>query len=317
MANKQENPNDAALQPIQQPNTPALVFDTIEHFTNAQRMCQCLATAGMLPAHFRGQENLGNCMIALEIAQRGQLPVMEVFQNLIIVQGRVSWYASHLIGRVNACGKYSTLTWESEHEGTENWRMRARAIELSTGEVLTGSWVSLQMAKAEHWGAKWNTMPEQMLRYRSAAFWVRAFCPNIAMGIKDQYEVEDIVAEEIASGKPAAATVSTDEKRTKAKNALKAAIAKKDNAEEAQVVNENPDNQPENKQPADAPAETAQPAQAPANEPQAVVKVVVEPTDGAQPAKPRNPYLDRALENMGLRNPQSGAQAPANDPNVQ
>jgi hypothetical protein len=47
------------------------------------------------------------------------------------------------------------------------------------------------------------------------------------------------------------------------------------------------------------------------------VKVVVEPTEGAQPAKPRNPYLDRALENMGLRNPQSGAQAPANDPNVQ
>ena len=277
MANKQENPNDAALQPIQQPNAPALVFDTIEHFNNAQRMCQCLATAGMLPAHFRGQENLGNCMIALEIAQRGQLPVMEVFQNLITVQGRISWYATYLIGRVNNCGKYSTLTWESEHENTENWRMRARSVELSTGEVLTGSWVSIQMARAEHWGAKWNTMPEQMLRYRSAAFWVRAFCPNIAMGIKDQYEVEDIVAEEIATGKPSA-TVSTDEKRTKAKNALKAAIAKKDTAEEAQPV----------------------------------VEVVVEQTDGAQPAKPRNPYLDRALENMGLKQPASGAQ-PAND----
>lgn len=249
MANKQENPNDAALQPIQQPNAPALVFDTIEHFNNAQRMCQCLATAGMLPAHFRGQENFGNCMIALEIAQRGQLPVMEVFQNLITVQGRISWYATYLIGRVNSCGKYSTLTWESEHENTENWRMRARSVELSTGEVLTGSWVSIQMARAEHWGAKWNTMPEQMLRYRSAAFWVRAFCPNIAMGIKDQYEVEDIVAEEIATGKQSS-TVSTEEKRTKAKNALKAAIAKKDTAEEAQPI----------------------------------VEVVVEPTDGAQPA---------------------------------
>ena len=308
MANKQENPNDAALQPIQQQNAPALVFDTIEHFNNAQRMCQCLATAGMLPAHFRGQENFGNCMIALEIAQRGQLPVMEIFQNLITVQGRISWYATYLIGRVNSCGKYSTLTWESEHENTENWRMRARSVELSTGEVLKGSWVSIRMARAEHWGSKWNTMPEQMLRYRSAAFWVRAFCPNIAMGIKDQYEVEDIVAEEIATGKPAAATVSTDEKRTKAKNALKAAIAKKDNAEEAQVVNENPDNQPDNK-PADAPAQPAQPAQAPANgEPQPVVKVVVEPTEGAQPAKPRNPYLDRALKNMGLNNPNGDTQ---------
>ena len=304
MENKQENPNDAALQPIQQPNAPALVFDTIEHFENAQRMCQCLATAGMLPAHFRGQENLGNCMIALEIAHRGQMPVMEVFQNLITVQGRISWYAAYLIGRVNNCGKYSTLTWEQEHEGTAQWRMRARAVELATGELLVGSWVSLQMARDEHWGAKWNTMPEQMLHYRSASFWTRLYCPNIGLGIKDQYEVEDIVAKEVATGKPAE-TVSTDEKRTKAKNALKAAIAKKDNAEEAQVVNENPDNQPDNK-PADAPA---QPAQAPANgEPQPVVKVVVEPTEGAQPAKPRNPYLDRALKNMGLNNPNDDTQ---------
>ena len=313
MAKTNENPNEVALQPVQQANQPALVFDTIDHFENAQRMCKCLSTAGMLPAHFRGDENIGNCMIALEIAQRGQLPVMEVFQNLIIVQGRVSWFASHLIGRVNACGKYSTLTWESENENTENWRMRARAVELSTGEVLTGSWVSLKMARDEHWGAKWNTMPEQMLRYRSAAFWVRAYCPNIAMGIKDQYEVEDIVAEEIASGKPAAQVVPTEEKKRKAKDVLKAALQKKDNAEEAQVVDESnkPSDTPENREPAQQPANDAQaPANAPetpANgQPKPIVKVVVEPTEGAQPAQPKNPYLEQALQNMGLKKAATG-----------
>ena len=319
MANKQENPNDVALQPVQQANQPALVFDTIDHFENAQRMCKCLSTAGMLPAHFRGDENIGNCMIALEIAQRGQLPVMEVFQNLIIVQGRVSWFASHLIGRVNACGKYSTLTWESENENTENWRMRARAVELSTGEVLTGSWVSLKMANDEHWGAKWKTMPEQMLRYRSAAFWVRAYCPNIAMGIKDQYEVEDIVAEEIASGKPAQ-PAPTEAKTKKAKDALKAALTKKENAEDAQVVDENkPSDTPETQAPAQQPANDAQdPANAPeapaTGEPKPIVKVVVEPTAGAQPAQPRNPYLDRALKNMGLTPKTGDAQDPNNNP---
>ena len=308
MANKQDNQPSEALAVQQQQNTPALVFDNIEHFENAQRMCKCLSTAGMLPAHFRGDENIGNCMIALEIAQRGQLPVMEVFQNLIIVQGRVSWFASHLIGRVNACGKYSTLTWESEHEGTAAWRMRARAVELATGEVLTGSWVSLEMANKEHWGAKWQTMPEQMLRYRSAAFWVRAYCPNIAMGIKDQYEVEDIVAEEVATNPANAQPAATKkEKSDRAKQVLKDALTgKKENAEEAQVVNENHDDA--------APAEGAQapandPApQAPANEPKPIVAITVEPTAGAQPAKPKNPYLEKALQNMGLKAPQDGAQ---------
>ena len=308
---KNENPNNAEMALVQkEQNTPSLVFDNIEHFENAQRMCKCLSTAGMLPAHFRGDENIGNCMIALEIAQRGQLPVMEVFQNLIIVQGRVSWFASHLIGRVNACGKYSTLTWESEHENTEQWRMRARAVELTTGEVLVGSWVSLKMANDEHWGGKWKTMPEQMLRYRSAAFWVRAYCPNIAMGIKDQYETEDAIAE-IVAAEPA--NVPTEEKKRKAKQALKDALTKKENAEEAQVVDENPQNKPsdapETGAQANAPEAPANAAEQPANgQPKPIVKVVVEPTAGAQPAQPRNPYLEKALQNMGLKNPQSGTQ---------
>ena len=54
----------------------ALVFDTVEHFELAQRICQCLITANMLPKQFCGEQNFGNCMLALEIAQRAKLPVM-------------------------------------------------------------------------------------------------------------------------------------------------------------------------------------------------------------------------------------------------
>lgn len=307
MANKQDNQPSEALAVQQQQNAPVLVFDTIEHFEQAQRMCKCLSTAKMLPDHFRGDDNIGNCMIALEIAHRGQLPVMEVFQNLIIVKGRLSWFATYLIGRINDCGKYSTLTWDSDHEGTEAWRMRAKAIELATGKELVGSWVSLKMAADEHWGDKWRTMPEQMLRYRSAAFWQRLYAPNITFGIKDQYEVEDTIAEVIETTIPEQPAATKKEKSDRAKQALKDALTgKKENAEEAQVVNENHDDA--------APAEGAQapandPApQAPANEPKPIVAITVEPTAGAQPAKPVNPYLEKALKNMGLKAPQDGAQ---------
>ncbi len=268
---------------VAKPQQNFLVFDSIEHFEHALRMCKCLASANMLPKHFQGEQNIGNCMIALEIAHRGQLPVMEVLQNLIVVQGRTSWYATYIIGRINSCGLFSTLEWESENDGTANWRMRAKATELKTGKELIGSWVSLQMARDEHWGGKWQTMPEQMLRYRSAAFWQRLYAPNITMGIKDQYEVEDIAFEEV---KPADNPDEAERKNAAAIAALQESIGKK--KPETPATSE-----PE--KPADQPAEGAQ-------EPKPLVEIVVEQPEGEQKPKPESyeATLERAKRNLGI-----------------
>ena len=42
-------------------------------------------------------------------------------------------------------------------------------------------------------GSKWPTMPEQMLRYRAASFWVSAYAPEMAMGLRTEEEQRDIV----------------------------------------------------------------------------------------------------------------------------
>jgi hypothetical protein len=53
------------------------------------------------------------------------------------------------------------------------------------------------MAKAEGWysknGSKWQTMPDQMLRYRAASFFVRSYAPELSLGIHTEHEVADIV----------------------------------------------------------------------------------------------------------------------------
>lgn len=48
------------------------------------------------------------------------------------------------------------------------------------------------MAKAENWGNKWKTMPEQMLQYRAFAFFARVYCPDKLMGLHDEFEQSDI-----------------------------------------------------------------------------------------------------------------------------
>ena len=52
------------------------------------------------------------------------------------------------------------------------------------------------MAKEEGWstkaGSKWKTMPELMLRYRSATFFGRLYAPEILMGMHSADEVQDV-----------------------------------------------------------------------------------------------------------------------------
>ncbi len=70
-------------------------------------------------------------------------------------------------------------------------------IENATGEVIEGCEVTLAMAKAEGWstksGSKWQTMAEQMLRYRAAAFLIRSVAPEIGMGLHTAEEILDTV----------------------------------------------------------------------------------------------------------------------------
>ena len=56
--------------------------------------------------------------------------------------------------------------------------------------------VDWRMVKAEGWdsknGSKWKTMPEVMFHYRAAAFWVRIFAPDCALGMQTAEEIIDV-----------------------------------------------------------------------------------------------------------------------------
>lgn len=57
--------------------------------------------------------------------------------------------------------------------------------------------VSIQMALDEGWltknGSKWQTMPEVMLRYRSASLLGRLYAPELLMGLQTVEEVNDFI----------------------------------------------------------------------------------------------------------------------------
>ena len=200
------------VAPTQQ-SQPISAFSSENAFVSVQRMAKALASSTLVPDSYRGEANLGNCIIALELSQRIGASVMAVMQSMVPIHGKPTWSASFLIATVNSCGRFSPMRfrWVGK-EGTDDWGCRAFAVERESNLELVGALVTIGMAKAEGWygknGSKWKTMPEQMLQYRAAAFWCRAYAPEIALGMHTSEEIQDTPVTQQVVQPAVAATVT-------------------------------------------------------------------------------------------------------------
>ena len=173
--------------------TALSIFTNTDSFELAQRAGKMLASSDLVPKQF--QNNIPNCVIALNIASRLGADPFAVLQSLYIVHGRPAWSSQFLIAMVNASGRYSPLQFRMTGQG-ESAACVAWARHLETDEVVEGPEVSIKMAKAEGWynksGSKWQTLPQLMLRYRAAGFFARLYCPDLCLGMRTMEEESDI-----------------------------------------------------------------------------------------------------------------------------
>ena len=259
------------LQVATQQSQPLSAFSSENAFVSVQRMAKALASSTLVPDSYRGEANLGNCIIALELSQRIGASVMAVMQSMVPIHGKPTWSAAFLIATVNSCGRFSPMRfrWVGK-EGTDDWGCRAYAVEREGNLELVGALVTIAMAKAEGWysknGSKWKTMPEQMLQYRAAAFWTRAYAPEIALGMHTSEEIHDTQASQQVV-QPSVATTVTASVVDVTPNPPEPKRKKKVEPEAIAVAEPVPVPEP-------APAPEPEPASAPAPEPAPLPELV-------------------------------------------
>jgi len=169
-------------------------------FDMLQRQAKMFASSSLVPKEFQG--NIANCAIAINISKRlGTDPFMTI-QNVDVIHGRPSFRATFLIAMVNSSGRFEPLQFRMEGtEGTADRSCIAWAKSKDDGSILEGPKITLAMAKAEGWstksGSKWITMPELMLRYRSAAFFARLYAPDITLGMMTAEEAQDAAIRDV------------------------------------------------------------------------------------------------------------------------
>lgn len=171
-------------------------FNNQSNFELAMRTATMLSKSSLVPKNFQGEKGVADCVIAINMAMRMGADPLMVMQNLYIVYGKPSFSSTFLIATFNTLKEFSRLKFEYNDESGDKKGCRAYATEFSTGEKCYGSWVTLGLAKSEGWydksGSKWKTMPDQMMMYRAAAFFIRVYAPEISMGMQTREELLDV-----------------------------------------------------------------------------------------------------------------------------
>lgn len=190
-----EQEKELALAKPDRTSTNLAVFSTIEGFETGQRMANALSSSNIVPQNFQGPQNLGSCLIALDLAARMGLNPLVLMRGLYVVHGTPSFSGQFVIGLVNASGLYkSRLKFEPVGTpGKPDFGYRCFAYD-HDGDKIYGPVVSMQMAASEGWitkNPKWKSMPDLMLRYRAGAYFQRTNCPELTFGIPTREEVED------------------------------------------------------------------------------------------------------------------------------
>lgn len=171
------------------------VFSSIANFKELYDIGKMFATSKLVPDAYQNKPM--DCTIAVDMANRMGTSPMMVMQNLYVVKGKPSWSGQACMAMIRANKEFKNVRpiYTGERQG-DSWGCYVQAENRKTGEIIRGTEVTITMAKAEKWyqkdGSKWQTIPEQMLAYRAAAFFARVYIPNSLMGMYVEGEVDDI-----------------------------------------------------------------------------------------------------------------------------
>lgn len=170
----------------------SVMFD-ISKFEQAQRVAKMLMTSDLVPAQYQG--NIGNCVIALDLASRLNVHPLMLMQNTYVVHGKPGLEGKFIIALLNGSGQLSKrLEWKfnDEKNPTECTCIAVTKDGQTLEETLT--W---DVVKSFKWDQNrpWQQMPKKMFQYRTATFLARSYFPDLLMGMQTVEELKDIEVE--------------------------------------------------------------------------------------------------------------------------
>lgn len=172
---------------------------------------------------------IGNCLIAMDLAQRIGMSDIMVMQAIDVIEGKSRWSGKGAIAAINSCGRFTPLEWTEEDLGEKtieyteydydsdgkrqafkkkitirDRKFMAFATDIKSGKLLKSIDVTLEIAVREGWwtkpGSKWPTMTQLMGQRRAASWFADSHCPDVLMGMRTVEEEQDIRVVDLVQG---------------------------------------------------------------------------------------------------------------------
>jgi hypothetical protein len=220
------------------PVSPHFDFDlSPDLFDRFERLAHVMASATVLPEHFRGKP--GNCFALITQSHRWRMDPFAVAQKTHITQGGALGYEAQLVSAVVSTN--APITGRPTYEYLGDWskvlgKVEERKSEKSGGKYYVATYsqkdedglgvvvratiigetepreVTVMMAQAwPRFSTQWATDPQQQIGYLAIRKWARRHTPDVLLGVytpeehKAREAMRDMgVAEEVPHVEPSA-----------------------------------------------------------------------------------------------------------------
>jgi hypothetical protein len=172
--------------------SPTDLFLDVPRFNQLYRVATAFANSLFVPAAYRGKPE--SCMIAFDLAQRLDVHPVMLMQNTFEVGGRPGFTVEFLVALASFRGVFTGPIQYRETGTAKGGDLAVTAYAtLAKGGIEVDATVTLAEAKADGWtrNAKYQSIPEQMLRKRAAGRLIGLYAPEIKFGFPTLEEAED------------------------------------------------------------------------------------------------------------------------------
>lgn len=180
-------------------------------FADLMKIAEIMCKSTFIPEQFRNKPE--DFLVAMQLGNRIGADPMAILQHTYVVHGNPGIEGKFIAAIINSCGRYSGVRYEFTNHGKkkvvaryleydqrlkknigktkeieiENIECFAYSTELSSGDRIDGTPISIETAALSGWYLKkdspWRMNPRQMLMYRSATYFGRAYCPELLIGM--------------------------------------------------------------------------------------------------------------------------------------
>ena len=187
----------------------AYLFDTAK-FEQTYRLARAMAASSLTPKHLREDKGgpfeietvAANCFQVINQAMCWGFNPFALMKESYVVAGNLGWQGKVVAAVINArAGLKNNLAFEFNDKkgddrmvtviGTLRGEQEPRTVTLTVGQAKTSNDI-------------WLKDPEQKLCYSGAIKWARRHCPEVALGVLTDDDIDKIVA---SQAKPAHAKI--------------------------------------------------------------------------------------------------------------